>query len=195
MLDAIRHIDQSLFLYLNSLHSPFCDVVMFWATIGWVWIPLYILFLFPVIKKYKWQTWIILVFVTSMILASDQLATLAKDYFQRLRPSNDPALLPIHIVNGYRGGSFGFYSAHASNTFSVAVFLIFFLGKSYRYIIIPALLWALTMSYTRIYLGVHYPGDILAGIVAGSVLGFFSAKFCRKIMGIMMGVSQKPSKP
>jgi len=166
---------------------------MYWLTNGWVWLPLYFLFFYPVAKEYKWQTWIILVLVASMFLASDQMATLVKDLVQRLRPSNDPSLPPVHIVNGYRGGSFGFYSGHATNTFSVAVFLIFFIGKKYRFVIIPALLWALTMSYTRIYLGVHYPGDILVGAIAGSVLGFFSAKFCRKIMGIMMGTSQKRS--
>jgi undecaprenyl-diphosphatase len=185
LLESVKQLDQSLFLFLNGLHSPFCDVVMFWLTKGWVWLPLYILFIWPVVKEYKWQTWIVLVFVASMFLASDQMATLFKDYFQRLRPSNDPLMPAVHIVKGYRGGSFGFYSGHASNTFSVAVFMITFIGQKYRYIIIPVLIWALTMSYTRIYLGVHYPGDILMGILMGSLFGFLTARFCRKIMGVM----------
>jgi undecaprenyl-diphosphatase len=78
----------------------------------------------------------------------------------------------VHLVNAYKGGTYGFYSSHASNTFSIAVFLMVLIGNRYRWTGIVVLPWALLMSYTRIYLGVHFPGDILAGIVMGGALGY-----------------------
>jgi undecaprenyl-diphosphatase len=111
-----------------------------------------------------------------MILVSDQVANLAKITFERLRPSNEPGL-PVHIVNAYKGGLYGFYSSHASNTFSIAVFLVVLLVKRFRWIGWITLPWALLMSYTRIYLGVHFPGDILAGIAMGCLIGYFFGRF------------------
>jgi undecaprenyl-diphosphatase len=75
-------------------------------------------------------------------------------------------------VEAYKGGTFGFYSAHASNTSSIVVYLIILLGRKYWYVILPAVLWCLVMSYTRIYLGVHYPGDIISGWLAGTLSGY-----------------------
>jgi undecaprenyl-diphosphatase len=77
---------------------------------------------------------------------------------------------------------YGFYSAHASNAFSMAVFLAVILWKDYRFLILLTVTWALLMSYTRIYLGVHYPGDIMAGMIAGSIIGFICGKACLRIL-------------
>ena len=136
-----------------------------------VWIPLYLVFLYLIIRQYKWKTLMVLVLAAVMILVSDQLANLFKDTFQRLRPSHEPGLM-VHLVNAYKGGEYGFYSSHASNAFSIAVFLIVLAGKRYKWVWIIALPWAMLMSYTRIYLGVHFPGDILAGIMMGSLIGY-----------------------
>ena len=154
MIEFLNHIDRTLFLFLNGLHNPFFDQVMFIATKSLVWLPLYLFFLFFVIRKYKWNTLVILVFAALMILASDQLSDLVKNTVQRLRPSNQPGLM-VHIIEAYKGGSYGFYSAHATNTCSVVIFMIIMLGRKYAYVYIPAIVWSLFISYTRIYLGVR----------------------------------------
>ncbi|MCX6247101.1 MAG: phosphatase PAP2 family protein [Bacteroidetes bacterium] len=184
MTGFLDHIDQTLFLFLNGINNPFFDRVIFGATKGLIYVPLYLYFLLFVIRKYKWNTLWILVFATLMILASDQLSNLVKDSVQRLRPSRQPGLV-VHIVEAYKGGTFGFYSAHATNTFCVVVFLIVTLGKKYWYVILPAVCWSLLMSYSRIYLGVHYPGDILAGWIAGGLIGYLFGMGVRKTMEVM----------
>ena len=172
MLDSLRSIDQNIFFFLNGLHSAFFDQVMFWGTKSLIWIPLYLILFYLVFRKYRWQGLWILLFAALMILLSDQLSNVFKEWIVRLRPTHEPGLTGIHTVNGYVGGQLGFYSAHASTTMAVALFLILILGNSYRYFSPLILLWAVFMAYTRIYLGVHYPGDILAGWLAGTLIGF-----------------------
>ena len=148
---------------------------MYYATKSLLWIPLYCVFLFLLIRQYLWKTLWILLIAAIMILISDQLANLFKETFHRLRPSHEQGLM-VHLVNAYKGGEFGFYSSHASNTFSIAVLMIVLIGKKYRWFFVPALLWCTFMSYTRVYLGVHFPGDILAGAIIGSLIGYFSGR-------------------
>ena len=172
MLEYLNHIDHSLFLFLNGKHNAFFDAFMAQTTKSMLWMPLYLIFLYLVIRQYKWKTMLVVVMAALMLLVSDQLANLAKVTFERLRPSNEPGL-PVHIVNAYKGGLYGFYSSHASNTFSIAVFLVVLLIKRFKWIGWITLPWALLMSYTRIYLGVHFPGDILSGILMGCLIGYF----------------------
>jgi undecaprenyl-diphosphatase len=148
-----------------------------------VWIPLYLVFLYMVIRQYRWKTILVLVVAAIMILVSDQLANLSKDTFQRLRPSHEPGLM-VHLVNAYKGGEYGFYSSHASNTFSIAVFLIVTTYRRFKWIWLIAIPWALLMSYTRIYLGVHFPGDILAGALIGSLIGYFFGRLAVYFLSI-----------
>jgi undecaprenyl-diphosphatase len=149
-----------------------------------LWIPLYLYFLFFVIRKYKWNTLVILVFTALMILVSDQLSDLVKESVHRLRPSHEPGLV-VHLVEAYKGGVYGFYSAHASNTVSVVLFLIILFGRKYPHVYIPAILWCLLMSYSRIYLGVHYPGDVFVGWIAGGLIGILFGKVTMQIIRVL----------
>jgi undecaprenyl-diphosphatase len=157
---------------------------MFTATNTGLWFPLYLFFFFFAVRKYKWNILVILVAVTLMIVMSDQLSDVIKHAVQRLRPSHQPGLM-VHIVEAYKGGMYGFYSAHASNTSSVVIFLCVLMGWKYGYVIIPAILWSVGVSYTRVYLGVHYPGDILAGWISGSLIGFLFGQGALKIIELL----------
>jgi len=189
---TLEQIDHAIFLFLNGLHSPILDPVFFWGTRSVIWLPLYLFVLYLVILRYKWQTLWIVLFAALMILVSDQMSNLFKDGFERLRPSHDQRLTGIHIVRDYRGGQFGFYSAHASTTMAIAVYLIILLRHRFRYIPFVLIPWTLFMSYSRIYLGVHFPGDILAGMVAGLMMGAGFGSICLAFLSrIQSGISTK----
>jgi len=150
---------------------------MFWASKVIIWTPLFALILYLVICNFRWKTIIVVLSAAILITISDQLCNFSKNGSKRLRPSHDSSLVSeIHIVNDYRGGEFGFYSAHASSTFAIAVFLMVLFRMKYRFLPVLLFCWALLMSYTRIYLGVHYPADILAGMLIGSLLGYVFGK-------------------
>lgn len=155
---------------------------MYFGTMTALWLPLYLYLVFLVFRRYGWRTLWILLFAALLILASDQLANLAKNGFERFRPTHEPGLSGIHTVRGYTGGTFGFYSAHASNTMAVAMFVIIILKERYSFILPLMLLWSLFMSYTRIYLGVHYPGDMIAGMAVGGLLGTITGRSCRAFL-------------
>lgn len=172
MLETIKAIDESLFVYLNALHNSFFDRLMWLFSEMLYWVPLYVWFLWMLYKRYPTQYWTVLVAIILMIVASDQICNVVKESVMRLRPSQDPHLQAmVHTINGYRGGMYGFYSSHASNTFTVALFMITTIAKERKYIIPIALIYAILTAYSRVYLGVHYPGDILMGAIMGTLLG------------------------
>jgi undecaprenyl-diphosphatase len=172
MLETIKSLDESLFLFLNAHHSSFFDVLMWLFSDKLFWGPLYVWFLWLLHKQYPKHYWTVLVTILLMVVASDQFCNLAKDGFMRLRPSHEPNLQSmVHIVNNYRGGMYGFYSGHSSNAFAVAFFMITAIAKERKYIIAVSLTYAILTAYSRIYLGVHYPGDILTGTFIGALLG------------------------
>ncbi|MCF8228115.1 MAG: phosphatase PAP2 family protein [Bacteroidales bacterium] len=175
LLDTLIKLDKEVFLFLNGLHNSFMDQVMFYISEKWLWIPLYIFFLYLIWKNYKRQTWIILLAVAVLITLTDQIHLhLFKNMFERLRPTHDPSLEGmVHTVNNYYGGKFGFVSGHASNSFAIATFLSVLLGTKYKCFTPLLLVWAVLISYSRIYLGVHFPGDVLGGTILGSCLGIF----------------------
>ena len=174
-------LDSRLFLFLNGFHAGWLDAVMVAITAMWVWIPLYALLLYMVFKQYGKRGWWVLLAVALLILCSDQLsAHVCKPLFHRLRPCFNPELEGlVHLPKGLPGGRYGFVSSHAANTFAVAMFLTPVLRKKWRWIGWVLFAWALVSSYTRIYVGVHYPGDILAGAVLGVLIGLLFWKlFC-----------------
>lgn len=165
-------LDQQLLLYLNSLNSPFWDQVMYAISGKFLWIPLYLAILIYLGVKYKRKFLVILLFIILGITLADQTSVnLFKNVFQRLRPCHEPALQGlVHLVKGECGGQYGFVSSHATNSFYVALFSLMFIRK--RWFSITMILWASVIGYSRIYLGVHYPGDVICGSILGALIGW-----------------------
>jgi len=190
MLDQLIDLDKRLLLFLNSFHAPWLDPIVYFATQTLAWLPLYIFLLYLIIKEYKKESWMVVLGIALTILLADQItASVMKPYFERLRPSQEPSLQGlVHLVNNfngekYTGGKYGFASSHAANTFGVATFF-FLLFKTKKKWIGWLFLWAATMTYTRIYLGVHYPGDIIVGAIVGVLAGITGYQFQHWIMRI-----------
>ncbi len=170
----LETLDRQIFLFLNSGYSPFLDKVM-WIISGILtWVPLYIAILIWMGLKYKKKFLLILpfiIFAATMVELSS--VHLFKNVFQRLRPCHEPLLQGmVHIVNCHCGGLYGFVSSHAANSFNIAVLSIMFIRKKWLSVLMVT--WALVVGYSRIYLGVHYPGDVLCGSILGALIGWSS---------------------
>lgn len=160
--------DQQLLLLLNGSDSLFWDGLMWIATSTYIWIPVAIILLYIIFKNNTTKEALIIVgLLILLVILSDQISSgFCKPFFARYRPTQDPELMyMIDIVNGYRGGKYGFISSHASNTFAIATFMALVLRNSSS--IASLFVWAILCTYSRIYLGVHYPGDVLFGIILG----------------------------
>jgi undecaprenyl-diphosphatase len=167
----LEQLDRQLFLFINSSNSPFFDQVMHALSGKLIWVPLYLSILIYLGITYKRKFLIILVFIILAATLADQSSVLVKNIVQRLRPCNDPALKGlIHLVNGECGGLLGFVSSHATNSFDVALLSLLFIKK--RWYTISIILWAGIIGYSRIYLGVHYPGDVVCGSFLGAFIGW-----------------------
>lgn len=172
-MGSLSTIDSDLFLFLNGLHADWLDRVMVLVTDMWVWMPLYLLLIYWTAKQYGKRFWWIILSLCIVVLCSDQLsAHVCKPLFQRLRPCYNVDFQDlIYLPKGLAGGKFGFVSSHATNTFAVATFLTAVLTKHRPWAAIVLFFWALVSSYSRIYIGFHYPGDILCGAILGVLVG------------------------
>lgn len=174
-------LDRNLLLYLNSFHSPFWDSVMVFITGKLEWIPLYLFIIWLFWRKYRGKVWIPILIAVLGLLLSDQISVLIKNSVQRLRPGRDPSLIGlVHLVNNYRGGMYGFVSSHAANTFAFAALSASILKNKWYTLFL--FVWASVVSYSRIYLGVHFPGDVVCGAILGLMVGYGLYFGFRKIL-------------
>lgn len=168
MIDVLKELDTQLFLFLNGLNAPWLDEPMYQISYRYNWVPFYAFLGVLVWMKYRLRGLWIFLFTGLLITLSDQSANLVKDYFARLRPGHEPEIADlVHLVRDRRGGRFGFVSGHASNSFALAAFMIWSLRDRFAWILPLMVFWAVLKSYSRIYLGVHYPADVLAGAMLG----------------------------
>ena len=182
MLEYFNALDAKLLLEVNGWHTPALDQFFFWMSEKWIWIPLYAWLFILYYRNFPGKILYVILAVALLITLSDQVASgLLKNLVHRIRPCHVPGLAPkIHLVNGYCGGTYGFVSSHAANTFALASFFLLTLGKRYGLIAMLLFAWAFVVSLSRIYLGVHYPGDVIGGAVTGIIFAFFVAAVFRK---------------
>ena len=172
-METLSNLDSDLFLFLNGLHTDWMDKVMVLLTDMWAWFPIYLLLIYWTIKQYGKRCWWVFLAIVLVVLCTDQLAShVCKPVFQRLRPCYNADFQDlIHLPKGMAGGKYGFVSSHAANTFGIAAFLTPALRKYRPWTAIVLYLWAFISSYSRIYIGYHYPGDILCGALLGMLIG------------------------
>ncbi|MCH7535086.1 MAG: phosphatase PAP2 family protein [Bacteroidetes bacterium] len=173
MLELISNIDRDLFLFLNGIHNEFFDVLMYWISYKWTWVPLYLYLVYHLLRHNKKQAWLMLGLMVVLIAMSDLVSVhLFKNVFGRYRPCHNELIQDaVHIVKGHCGGIYSFVSSHSSTSFAIAIFAShFFKNKNVMYGLI---LWATIVAYSRVYLGVHYPLDIVGGMLLGVVIANF----------------------
>jgi len=185
MIEALVEIDKKIFLFFNQFNSPFFDKLM-WHISGKVgWLPLYFLILYYLIKTFKTRSIYFITVLVILITLSDQLAViLFKNTIKRLRPCHDPSIMSIvHIVNNHCGGMYGFISNHAANSFSLAMYSSFLFNQKIFKILIFC--WVIIISYSRIYLGIHFPGDVIGGALFGIFLAYIWWFLTTKFMSLI----------
>ena len=173
MIDTLQNLDSEVFLFFNQAHCPFFDSFMSLYSGKFIWIPMYAALLIVMLRRYPLiKVLFLLAGIALSITLADQIcSSLIRPLCERLRPSNpdNPLAELTHIVDGYRGGAYGFPSCHAANSFALAVFAALMLRR--RGFTLFIMLWAAVNCYSRIYLGVHYPGDLIVGALIGSAVG------------------------
>ena len=179
MLEELVKLDTELFVYLNGLGTETWDAFWMFYTTKFNWIPFYALLLFLLYKRLNMKMFLITILVIAlMITFTDQITNLFKKVLvMRLRPCYNPEIDDIiRLVKRSCGGKHGYFSGHASNSMAVAVFMSLMLRSKYRYITYVLVVWAIAMGYSRIYVGVHYPLDVLSGMLFGAFSGFLFYK-------------------
>ncbi len=170
MTELLNNLDAQLLMAVNSMHTPVLDTFMRIYTGKWIWAPLYLSLLWYLRCRMGWRKalLVLLAIIATIAIADQTCSTLLRPIFQRPRPSHsdNPLLAGLHIVNGYRGGSYGFPSCHAANSMALAMWFVL-LGRMRSPVCYMLVFWAILNCYTRMYLGVHYPGDLLFGTTVG----------------------------
>lgn len=172
MIETLDAIDKQWILALNNDYSSFWDMVMFATSQVMVWIPLYLSIVYVAIRSWRKEGWIIVISLVISVIVADQVASgLLKNWIARPRPTHDLAIGHLIVtVNDYIGGQYGFVSSHAANTFALALCSSLFF-KRWQYAT-SIFLWATLNAYSRVYLGVHYVGDVVGGMLVGLMVGW-----------------------
>lgn len=179
----LDEIDRSALIAVNDGRAAWADPIMEGMSTMVVWFPLYVFLLVVLQRRFGWKgLGLSVLLVAGMVLCSDMGSVmLFKETVQRLRPCHEPALQGlVEVLHGNCGGKYGFVSAHASNHFAIALFMIGALGGRPAWAKYALLLWAALIAYSRVYLGVHYPGDVLAGALYGAAIGAIFAMIHRR---------------
>jgi undecaprenyl-diphosphatase len=180
MIEYLNAIDADALLAVNGLHDAFQDAFWWMVTAKWSSALLVLALLWILLRQNRRHALLVLAMLALAVLLADQVSSgLIKHLVERLRPTHDPSLeSAVHVINGYRGGLYGFVSSHAANSFAVATLLSFIMR--HRLVTFSLFTWALLQCYSRVYLGVHYPGDITVGLIWGGLVGFCVYKvYCR----------------
>jgi undecaprenyl-diphosphatase len=173
MIDQLIEKDIELLIYLNNLGTTQWDGFWLFMSNKFSAIPLYLLLLYFTYKQFGLKkTFVAVIFIALLIAASDQTSNLFKYGFKRLRPCHNENIADlIRLVGNRCGGLYGYFSAHAANTMALAVFFGLLLRNKLSYLFPVLFIWAILVSYSRIYLGVHFPLDILTGMLIGLIYG------------------------
>lgn len=182
-IQTLLDTDRDLLLLLNGSSSQFLDGWMAILTSGFTWIPLYVSLLYLVIKNNETMSQIVLIVGCSLlcVMLADGVADFfVKPLVGRWRPSNDPLIkYTVQVAGGVRGDDYGFFSAHAANTFSIALFFCLLVRS--KILSVSLIVWSFVNCYTRLYLGLHYPSDIVCGLLWGAVVGGLAYFVCYKV--------------
>lgn len=181
MIEYLSDIDADALLAVNGLHTMFQDAFWWLVTAKWSSLLLALALVWILLHQNRRHALLVLAMVVLTVLVADQVSSgLIKHLVERLRPTHDPSLESmVHVVNGYRGGLYGFVSSHAANSFALSTFMALLMRR--KAVALSLFLWALLQCYSRVYLGVHYPGDIIGGIAVGVVVGWIVWRLMRWI--------------
>lgn len=192
LLDKIIQYDKDLLVYLNGLGTENWDGFWLLITNQLSWIPLYLVFLYMIFRSFGWKKTLGLLLLTAlMITFSDQFTVFMKNYFERLRPNRDPSINQlIRILKN--NSSFSFVSGHATTSMAVSLFMYLRLREYYPYTVF-FFIWPLLFAYSRVYIGVHFPLDVITGALIGLLIGFSFYKLSSPLLAYIDKKSKQPS--
>ena len=181
MLETLLQLDSALSLLINHFHSSVLDAIMITISGRLTWVPLYAVILWLLHKQFGWKTTgFFLVFIVLNLVLSDQISVFMKNYFLRLRPCHTEGLIKsVHLADGC-GGQFGFVSSHAANTMGLAVLCSMLLHQNWIKVVL--FVFAFLNSYSRVYLGKHFIGDVVGGMLLGALIGWLIFKIATLVL-------------